>query len=232
MGPEAFFYSADGENTIMFTANNSGGRRRREKSLKQTLFRYWDPGIFLIAAGLISAFILVVLSLMFPAESGAAAHVASDDGLRPSGVREGSLLLENGGSGQYTAAPLLNTEVKIEVPHISPPAVEPGQENGNPVSLQVILDPGFNLSRLQSLNHAVDVVPDGANNMLISLTNSRVVGDRDFVLEWEPAADSLPRTATVSELCFVLGGLALLLAAIVWFLGMREKTRKWKSGKC
>jgi len=35
----------------------------------------------------------------------------------------------------------------------------------------------------------------------------------------------LPQTATVAELCFILGALALMQSLIVWFLAERERKR-------
>ena len=90
------------------------------------------------------------------------------------------------------------TEV-VDAPRISPPVVEPGQEPDNPISLEVILDPGFNLDRLQSLYHAVDVNYVNEDKAVIRLANTWAVADRDFVLEWAPKKGSVPRAAVFAE---------------------------------
>jgi Ca-activated chloride channel family protein len=86
-----------------------------------------------------------------------------------------------------------------DAPRISPPVVEPGQEPDNPISLEVILDPGFNLDRLQSLNHAVDVDYVNEDKAVIRLSNTWAVADRDFLLEWAPKEGSVPRAALFAE---------------------------------
>ena len=53
----------------MLTANDFGNHKRQKRSFKQTLSSYWDPGVFLIAAFLVTSFIFVVLSIMFPAQA-------------------------------------------------------------------------------------------------------------------------------------------------------------------
>ena len=87
----------------------------------------------------------------------------------------------------------------VDAPRISPPVVEPGQEPDNPISLEVILDPGFNLDRLQSLNHAVDVNYVNEDKAVIRLSNTWAVADRDFLLEWAPKEGNVPRAALFAE---------------------------------
>ena len=78
----------------MFTSKDSGNHMRQKRSFKQTLSGYWDPGIFLIAAFLATAFILVVLSFMFPAQAESSLLPQSETYIKPSEVREGSLLFK------------------------------------------------------------------------------------------------------------------------------------------
>ena len=337
----------------MSTSNDSDNDKRRRRSFKQTLSSYWDPGIFLIAAFLVTAFAFVLLSVLFPTQAESSMQPTREIYMKPSEVREGSLLFKSVNSGQYVAAPQLNTDVKIEItgmvayarviqefenpgdewlegvyvfplpedaavshltmdvgdrviegvikereeakkvyteakkegkkaslleqerpnifmmsvanigphevvkvelefqqtvmldnglfslrfptvvgpryipgqqtgnenifdeftlsgwafatsevpdaPRISPPVVEPGQDPDNPVSLEVILDPGFNLDRLQSLNHAVDITYVNEEKAVIRLSNAWAVADRDFVLEWTPDKGSAPRAALFAE---------------------------------
>jgi len=90
------------------------------------------------------------------------------------------------------------TEVP-DAPRITPPVVEPRQDPDNPISLEVILDPGFNLTKLQSLYHAVDVKYLDDGKAIIRLNNSWSVADRDFVLEWAPEEGSTPQAALFAE---------------------------------
>ncbi len=340
------------ENT-MYTSNNFDNHKRRRKSFKQTLSSYWDPGVFLIAAFLVTVFALVLLSVMFPAQAESSMLPQSETYIKPSEVREGSLLFKIVKSGQYVSAPQLNTDVKIEIsgmvayarviqefenpgeewlegiyvfplpddaavshltmdvgdrviegvikerekakkvyteakkegkkaslleqerpnifmmsvanigphevvkvelefqqtvlldnglfslrfptvvgpryipgqmtvtsscfdefdlsgwafatsevpdaPRISPPVVEPGQDPDNPVSLEVILDPGFNLAKLQSLYHAVDINYINDEKAKIRLNNTWAVADQDFVLEWAPEKEKALQAALFAE---------------------------------
>jgi len=337
----------------MLTANDFSNHKRQKRSFKQTLSSYWDPGIFLIAAFLVTSFIFVVLSIMFPAQAESSMLPQNETHMKPSGVREGSLLFKSVKSGQYVSAPQLNTDVKIEItgmvayarviqefenpgdewlegvyvfplpedaavshltmdvgdrviegvikereeakkvysqakkegkkaslleqerpnifmmsvanigphevikveleyqqtvrldnglfslrfptvvgpryipgqqtgnenrfdefnlsgwafattevpdaPRISPPVVEPGQDPDNPVSLEVILDPGFKLAKLQSLYHAVDINYVNDEVAEIRLNNTWAVADQDFVLEWAPDKGRAPQAALFAE---------------------------------
>jgi len=348
----AFSKKTYGENT-MFKSNDSDNHKRRRRSFKQTLSSYWDPGIFLIAAFLVTAFALVLLSVMFPAQAESSMLSQSETFIKPSEVREGSLLFKIVKSGQYVSAPQLNTDVKIEVtgmvayarviqefenpgeewlegvyvfplpddaavshltmdvgdrviegvikerkeakkvytearkegkkaslleqerpnifmmsvanigphevvkvelefqqtvlldnglfslrfptvvspryipgqmtatsssfdefdlsgwafatsevpdaPRISPPVVEPGQDPDNPVSLEVILDPGFTLAKLQSLYHAVDINYINVEKAEIRLNSTWAVADQDFVLEWTHEKEKAPQAALFAE---------------------------------
>jgi Ca-activated chloride channel family protein len=343
---------------LMFTAKNSGRHERTagEKTRQENGNRdRWlsDPGVLLLAAWLVTAFVLVMVSFMFPAESGSAILPPQMTYTKPSQVREGSLLFRETNSGRYVPAPQLHTDVKIEItgmiafarviqefenpgdewqegvyvfplpedaavshltmdvgdrviegvikereeakktyteakkegkkvsileqerpnifmmsvanigPHeiikveleyqqtvrldnglfslrfpmvvgprympglqigaedelaeydlpgwafsttevpdasrISPPVVKPGQDPDNPISLEVILDPGFNLDRLQSLNHAIDAKYISDDRAVIRLNNSWAVADRDFVLEWAQGKGSAPRAALFAQ---------------------------------
>jgi len=336
----------------MQAPNSSTGQTGGKRILTQLFANYFDPGILLIAIGLVSAFILVVLSLMYPADAAARTMESDGAGISPSKVREGSLLFKNQGTGAYSPAPQLKTEVRIEVtgmvayatviqefenpeeewleglyvfplpedsavsqltmdvgarviegvikerteakrtyaaakdegrkvslleqerpniftisvanigPHetirvqlafqqtvlfdnnvfslrfptvvgpryrgseepasvsqpdefnpyglaaipgetdnadrIAPPVVEPGQDPSR-VYLEVILDPGFNPSRLQSLYHDIDIARISPEKARITLDNDWAVADRDFVLEWAVPEDTGPQAALFSE---------------------------------
>ncbi|MEE8522651.1 MAG: marine proteobacterial sortase target protein [Thermoanaerobaculia bacterium] len=85
----------------------------------------------------------------------------------------------------------------------------------NPVYLQVDLDAGLPLARIESPSHALDVEKKGTgkgNGYLIELQDLVVPADRDFVLEWEPEPGSAPRAALFSE---QHGGDSYLLLMVV-----------------
>ena len=342
----------------MFTLENSGRHKQSNKGDRKPIKEnqdkwFFDPGLLLLTAWVVTAFLLVVLSLMFPPEA-ASKMLPKGESIKPSQVREGSLLFKDVNSGQYVPAPQLNTDVKIEItgmvafarviqvfenpgdewlegvyvfplpedaavshltmdvgdrviegvikekeeakktyteakkegkkvslleqerpnifmmsvanigPHelikveleyqqtvrfgngvfslrfptvvspryisaqqtgiesssdefelsgwafastevpdapriTSPSVVEPGQDPDNLVSLEVILDPGFNLVNLQSLYHAVDVRYVNDEKAVIRLVNTWAVADQDFVLEWAPGKVSMPQAALFTE---------------------------------
>jgi Ca-activated chloride channel family protein len=342
----------------MFTAENAGSHKRYDsKKIKRVHsddgISLLDPGILLIAAGLVTAFILLLLSFLFPGPAGAAPLQQNETFVKPAEVREGSLLFKNVQTGRYVSAPQLATDVRIEItgmvayarviqefhnpgdewlegvyvfplpenaavnrlvmdigdrviegmikerqqaqktyqnakkegkkaslleqerpnvftmsvanigprehirvelvyqetvrldsgifsirfptvvgpryipgskiirdtaldefepvgwafatdevvdaPRITPPVVEPGQDPVNPVTLEIILDPGFRLSRLQSLYHSVDIDEDGDGFSTVSLNNRWAFADQDFVLEWAPLKGKTPQAALFSE---------------------------------
>jgi Ca-activated chloride channel family protein len=86
-----------------------------------------------------------------------------------------------------------------DAPRITPPLVEPEQDPDNQVSLEVILDPGFSLTTVKSLYHAVDIDRMLDEKVRISLNDAWAVADRDFVLEWAPAENSMPMAALFIE---------------------------------
>jgi len=86
-----------------------------------------------------------------------------------------------------------------DAPRITPPVVEPGEDPVNPVSLEVIIDPGFRLAKLASLYHAVEANFVNEQKAILTLNNIWAVADQDFVLEWEPAKDKLPQAALFAE---------------------------------
>ena len=342
----------------MSTAEKSGSHKRSTRNVTShdnNPREKWllDPGILLLAAWLITAFVLVVVSFMFPVEAESAGLPQNRTYNKPSQVREGSLLFKEANSDNYVPAPQLHTDVKIEItgmigyarviqefenpgnewlegvyvfplpedaavshltmdvgdrviegvvrereearktyteakkegkkaslmeqerpnifmmsvanigphevirvaleyqqtvrldnglfslrfpsvvgprympgnpaetsekpeanglqgwayattevmdaPRISPPVAEPGHEPDNPISLEVILDPGFSLDRLQSLYHGVDITYVNEYRAMIRLSNTWAAADRDFVLEWTPKNDRVPQAALFTE---------------------------------
>ena len=100
----------------MFTVKKSGSHKRSSKSGRKPITGnrdkwLWDPGILLLAAGLVTAFALVVLSFMFPGEANSSMPAHSEIYVNPSKVREGSLLFKSVKSGQYVPAPQLKTSL-------------------------------------------------------------------------------------------------------------------------
>ena len=91
------------------------------------------------------------------------------------------------------------TDEVVDAPRITPPVAEPGQDPVNPVTLEIILDPGFRLSRLQSLYHAVEIREAGDGRSTVTLNNKWAYADQDFVLQWAPLKGKNPQAALFSE---------------------------------
>jgi Ca-activated chloride channel family protein len=81
----------------------------------------------------------------------------------------------------------------------------------NPVTITVRLNPGFELGSVDSPYHRIDTQagPDGGR--VITLADGKVPANRDFVLNWTPAASATPGAALFRER---VGGEDYLLAMV------------------
>lgn len=86
---------------------------------------------------------------------------------------------------------------------ITPPMIN--ASNGSPsaalaptMSLNIALNAGLQLADIQALYHAIDINKiRGAHQ--ISLTEPKVIMDRDFVLQWTPVKSQTPKAAVFTE---------------------------------
>jgi len=92
-----------------------------------------------------------------------------------------------------------NTDQVPDASRITPPVLHPSKGRINPVSLQVQLDAGFPIARLDSPYHQINRVGEGTGRMNITLADGEVPADRDFVLDWWPEAGTAPRAAMFTE---------------------------------
>jgi Ca-activated chloride channel homolog len=104
------------------------------------------------------------------------------------------------------------TDVVPDADRITPPVVHPSQEWTNRVDLEVDLDPGFALSRLESPSHPVRVEPLAGFERRVVPSAGTMAADRDFVLRWTPEVGTAPDAALFSE---TLGGEEYLLLMLV-----------------
>lgn len=98
--------------------------------------------------------------------------------------------------GPATALP-----VQVAAHDAAPPRVAVGTTSAPraaDVRLRVDLDPGIPVARLGSRSHAVRTLRHD-DAFMIELEDGAVPRDRDFVLEWQPAASATPHMAIVSE---------------------------------
>jgi len=90
-----------------------------------------------------------------------------------------------------------DTDQVEDASRVTPPVLHPDQGIINPVRLEVALEPGMPLERLNCPSHAAEIEKDADNVHRIILDG--VPADRDFVLEWTPARGSEPRAAVFTE---------------------------------
>jgi len=99
-----------------------------------------------------------------------------------------------GGSGW---AP--DTDEVPDASRITPPVRHPSLGPINPLSLTTELDPGLPLAQIEAPYHTVHVTPLADGRYRIELAEGSVPADRDFELVWEPAPDSAPVAAMLTE---------------------------------
>jgi Ca-activated chloride channel family protein len=82
---------------------------------------------------------------------------------------------------------------------ITPPVLDPALGPINPVEITVRLDPGFPISRVNSPFHAIDSKALSDRVWTVALAEGAVPADRDFELEWTPAASAEPLARVFAE---------------------------------
>lgn len=82
---------------------------------------------------------------------------------------------------------------------ISPPVLRPEAGAVNPVAIEVTLDAGFPLARLESPSHKIEIAEAGPGRRVVTLAEGAVAADRDFVLEWRPETGAAPGLALFAE---------------------------------
>lgn len=91
------------------------------------------------------------------------------------------------------------TDVVPDAAHITPPVAAEPQAASNPVSMLIELDAGLPLQSVKSLYHPLRSEQISAMQRRLSLRDQVVPADRDFVLEWQVRAQSVPQAALFSE---------------------------------
>jgi len=92
-----------------------------------------------------------------------------------------------------------NTDQVPDASHITPPVVDSESGTVNPVSIQILLETGFSLSKLESPYHAIESLKDEKGAYHIKLTEGVVPTDRDFELVWRPKIGQAPNAALFTE---------------------------------
>ena len=91
---------------------------------------------------------------------------------------------------------------------VTPPYLKPGQRSGHDVGLQVTIDAGAPITRLECLSHAIRRSVD-SGKAIVQLKRKRAIANKDFILRYSMAADELRLPFAVH--CDDNGGYFLLM---------------------
>jgi Ca-activated chloride channel family protein len=109
-----------------------------------------------------------------------------------------------------------NDDGVADAHRITPPMMLPEGEPDDtlrlPVSISIDLKPGFELGEVGSRFHSTIVDRSSADQARITLADGPIPANRDFVLSWRPANESIPSAALFTE---QWNGDTYLLAQIV-----------------
>ncbi|MBL8706069.1 MAG: marine proteobacterial sortase target protein [Rhodospirillales bacterium] len=98
-----------------------------------------------------------------------------------------------------STGPTTTTTRVPDAHRITPPVMNPAHGPINPVEIAVRLDPGFPISRVNSPFHAIDSKALTNRVWTIALADGAIPADRDFELEWTPAASTEPLARVFAE---------------------------------
>jgi len=93
----------------------------------------------------------------------------------------------------------VNTDQVPDAERITPPVTHPDLGFINPVTINVALNPGFALSKIDSPYHRIDVSESVDHRYAITLANGPVPANRDFELVWTPDVAAAPGAAVFAE---------------------------------
>ena len=94
---------------------------------------------------------------------------------------------------------MLDTDRVPDASRITPPVQSPSHGSSNPLSLSLVLNPGFPVAKVESPYHPIIAIPDPDGGFHISLKADAVPADRDFQLIWHPAARTEPLATIFTE---------------------------------
>ncbi len=74
---------------------------------------------------------------------------------------------------------------------ITPPVAEEGKRAGHDIDITVSVDAGVPIEKIDSKLHEVDVKREGKSKAIVALKNKKEIPNKDFVLEYLVAADTV-----------------------------------------
>jgi Ca-activated chloride channel family protein len=94
---------------------------------------------------------------------------------------------------------VLDTDRVPDASRITPPTQAPSHGTLNPVSLSLVLNPGFPVAKVESLYHPIIAIPDSNGGFQVGLKEDAVPADRDFELAWHPTPATAPSATIFTE---------------------------------
>ncbi len=91
----------------------------------------------------------------------------------------------------------LDTDLVPDASRVTPPVTPPGLQYSNPVTIDLELDTGFSIGRIESSYHRAGIQHSGQTARL--QIDTPVEADRDFELTWAPRRGDVPRAALFTE---------------------------------
>ena len=92
-----------------------------------------------------------------------------------------------------------NSNQVPDASRITPPVLHPSQGLINPVNINVELDAGFPLAKLDSPYHKTSNEKQDGNRYQIKLADGATPANRDFELVWKPEIGAAPKAAVFTE---------------------------------
>lgn len=92
-----------------------------------------------------------------------------------------------------------NTTQVPDASRITPPVVDPSEGAINPVHINISLDAGMPLAKLESTYHKITANQDEQGVHHLALQEGVVPADRDFELHWVPRIEVAPHAALFTE---------------------------------
>jgi len=93
----------------------------------------------------------------------------------------------------------VNTDQVPDAERITPPVLHPDGGFINPVTINIALNAGFALAKIDSPYHRIDVSESADHRYAITLANGPVPANRDFELVWTPDVAAAPGAAVFTE---------------------------------
>ncbi len=90
------------------------------------------------------------------------------------------------------------TDLVPDADKITPPIRRKDEGPGNPVTLSIDIDAGFDMDVIESPSHKINIVRNGDTKAKISLVKA-APADKDFTLTWKATTSSVPSAGFFSE---------------------------------